>query len=377
MTGMLDNLSAATVSSAVACVLVFATVAVRGRTRRSPRRKALKHSADEPFVLPREPVHSYQRKAAIAAGGAVDHAGEVVLTSMEDFDIRQTIFASVNSKLKQLVLSARLANEVYWHEHGAAAIDKSFAEFQRLHPPPAPDTAVLDFMETECNFKCEHADGTFMDHLYFCQDYGAAHFSQHSPRVLLLHSIMGVGTNLFPMSVDKIPKLEALVTPFEMRHIEAFPSMLRLLYEGSILTELRQAGVARLSGLQRVTFHRVLDNKEVCLSAEDFWIQLNYQLVHLLDFLPVANWGAQLDDSLFHKFIDLHEFLTQAKKVQAKVDFDLANPGECTDDGLPMTLGGLINKAMPSSIKKRLARDEIVRFSRECGHSLNFKIEWA
>ena len=38
-----------------------------------------------------------------------------------------------------------------------------------------------------------------MDHLQFVYDYSSNYFQGHSPRVLLLHSIMGVATNIFPM----------------------------------------------------------------------------------------------------------------------------------------------------------------------------------
>ena len=119
-----------------------------------------------------------------------------------------------------------------------------------------------------------HAVGSFLDHLQFCFEYGSVHYKQHSPRVLYLHSIMGVGTNLFPMPLSKVRsspparsasklrlavalassqslllalsggqpdhshaydgcskvgKLRALISEFEMTHVEAFPSILRLL----------------------------------------------------------------------------------------------------------------------------------------------------
>ena len=48
--------------------------------------------------------------------------------------------------------------------------------------------------------------GSFLDHLQFCFEYGSIHYKQHSPRVLYLHSIMGVGTNLFPMPMSKVFK---------------------------------------------------------------------------------------------------------------------------------------------------------------------------
>merc|ERR1719502_424341 len=129
----------------------------------------------------------------------------------------------------RMALSWIIRHEV---EEVASAIEKSYA---LLPAVPQHDAAILNFMSDECDFACEHADGSFMDHLNFCHDYSALHFQGHSPRVLFLHSIMGVGTNVFPMSIDKLPQLESLLTPFEFSHVEAFPSVLRLLAEGSLL----------------------------------------------------------------------------------------------------------------------------------------------
>ena len=47
---------------------------------------------------------------------------------------------------------------------------------------------------------------------------------------------------------------------------------------------------ADLSKLVGIQYHRVLDNALIELDAESLWLQLNYQLIHLLDFLPSANW---------------------------------------------------------------------------------------
>ena len=52
------------------------------------------------------------------------------------------------------------------------------------------------------------------------------HFKDHSPRVLLLHSILGVATNYFPMKQELLPKLQGMLTDFENTHVEAFPSIL-------------------------------------------------------------------------------------------------------------------------------------------------------
>ena len=48
------------------------------------------------------------------------------------------------------------------------------------------------------------------------------------------------------------------------------------------------------------------------MSAPDLWIQLNYQLIHLVDFLPVSNWSVHADDTAFIVFRDLYDLLTQA-----------------------------------------------------------------
>jgi hypothetical protein len=51
---------------------------------------------------------------------------------------------------------------------------------------------------------------------------------------MLLHSILGTGTNTFAMPAEKIPELRELMTPSEWAQTEAFPSVLRLLYAGPL-----------------------------------------------------------------------------------------------------------------------------------------------
>ena len=81
-------------------------------------------------------------------------------------------------------------------------------------------------------------------------------------------------------------------------HIEAFPSVLRLLYNRGLRQEL-WTNLDRLDGLEAIHFHRVIDNAPIEMSAEDFWVQLNYQLIHLIDFLPVSNWSVHANDTAF------------------------------------------------------------------------------
>lgn len=154
-------------------------------------------------------LHDLQRKAALLASGPVNHGKNVFVESNPDFDLNKTIFESVSGKLgmRRLVLTARLGNTLSWKDEKRAEIESEYNDFLESHPlvkNPANAAPIFEFMKSECDFACEHADGTFMDHLYFCRDYGAAHYKDQSPMVLFLHSIMGVGTNMFPMDVSKV-----------------------------------------------------------------------------------------------------------------------------------------------------------------------------
>jgi hypothetical protein len=188
-------------------------------------------------------------------------------------------------------------------------------------------------------------------------------------------SIMGVGTNFFPMSVDKVPKLQGMVTPFEMAHIEAFPSFLRLIIGGAFLPEIVSLSNEKLGSLQSVTFHRVIDNKKLTMDAANVWIQLNYQIMHLLDFIPVSNWGSQTNDTLFQNFQTLHHFLQRSQKLLCKLDFDLSS-GETTAEGLPVTLGSVLDNFIPSAIKRRIGEKAIQTFSSKIGHSLEYHLDF-
>jgi hypothetical protein len=134
--------------------------------------------------------------------------------------------------------------------------------------------------------------------------YSAAHFTTQSPRILLLHSILGVASNYFAMRAGQIPKLRSLVSAHEFEHIEAFPSVLRLLVIDELLTALQHGVTAGLQ-LRRLTFFRVIDNTPLEMDGKTFWTHLNFQLIHLLDFLPVADWAAAADERFFVVFRSL------------------------------------------------------------------------
>ena len=96
-------------------------------------------------------------------------------------------------------------------ENAAQEVESAYQSARAARPLPEVDPALLRFMVEECDFDVEHADGSFLDHLYFCFEYSVQHFPDHSPIIMLLHSILGTGTNTFAMEAEKIPALKALM----------------------------------------------------------------------------------------------------------------------------------------------------------------------
>jgi len=315
----------------------------------------------------------FRRKAQIAWARATDHARDVVLQKNKKFDLDKTIFKSLEGTLPRIVMKDRLAVNVFWSDAAASRIEKAFSSV-----PVAleHDRALLQFMADECDFAMEHADGSFMDHLQFCYEYCTAHFKEHSPKVLLLHSIMGVGTNFFPMEMSKIPKLRSLITPFEMAHVEAFPSILRLLNHGPLLDELEACSDEKLRiRFAGIKFFRAIDNEGLFMGAESFWIHLNYQLIHYLDFLPIMNWQDNLDDNFMVPFRSLHRLLGRADQLRAHVDFEM--PVHAKKGVAPVTLGSALMSIAPSLLTRHMARQAVERFSAQIGHSLSYELSWS
>lgn len=179
------------------------------------------------------------------------------------------------------------------------------------------------------------------------------------------------------MKTEKLPALAQMLTPDELVHITAFPSVLRLLYAHNLLWELKDAlERGTLDRLKSIRFFRVMDNTEILMSADDFWVQMNYQAIHLIDFLPAAFWQSQLNDPLFGLFIDVHDFMSRAGKLKAKIDFTLQSP-DGQVDGIPMSLGRLVAKYVPGRVQRSIAASSIRRWSSKIGHSLEYEISWA
>ncbi len=320
------------------------------------------------------PDPSFVRKAAIATGRAADHAGKVRVERIPDFDLDRTIFTTLEGKAARFVMATRVGREPVWEPAAGAEVEAAYQAARAQHPLPEVDPALLEFLVNECDFDVEHADGSFLDHLYFCFEYNAHHYPQRSPLVSLLHSILGTGTNTFAMGAEKIPQLRALMNDFEWRHVEAFPTVLRLLYDLPLRKELWEH-VHEADKLSEIRFNRVIDNAPLTLSGEDLWVQLNYQMIHLIDFLPAANWVAHANETAFILFRDLYGLLKRAGKLETALDYDPpAGPRSLV--GEKADLAGFVTTRIPTVLSEKMAAKSVRRFSETIGHDLSYAITW-
>lgn len=321
------------------------------------------------------PDPTTQRKAAIARGAALDHTGKVRVEPIPDFDLDRTIFKTLEGKAARFVVTARVGKEARWDVDAARTVQAEYEAARARHPLPEVSAELMQFLVSECDFDVEHADGSFLDHLYFCFEYTVQHYPGQSPLVMLLHSILGTGTNTFAMRAEKIPALRKLLPSSDWAQIEAFPSVLRLLYAGTLREELRQ-NLHRPDAIASISFHRVIDNEPITISGKDLWVALNYQLIHLVDFLPVANWSTHQNDTSFILFRDLYDLLERAGKRGATVGYAPTRQPR-RREGEPQDVGTWLTTLIPVSLSERMAAKSVARFSERIGHSLEYKIAWA
>lgn len=320
------------------------------------------------------PEPNHQRKAAIAHGGAIEHTGEVAVLPIPSFDLGRTIFQTLEGKAARYVIKKRIGKDVRWFAEDAKRVDADYAEISERGPLPEVSPALLAFLVEHCDFDVEHADGSFLDHLYFCFEYGFRHYPERSPLVLLLHSILGTGTNTFAMDKSKIPALRELVSPFEWTHIEAFPSVLRLLYSGELRKELRE-NLHRPDAIKEVRFRRVIDNEPITISGQDLWIALNYQLIHLVDFMPAANWSMHQNDTSYIILRDLYDLMQRANKLEARVKYTPPS-GDPRPVGEPLGVGGWLTTRIPVPLSEKMAGTSVRTFSQRIGHDISYSIRW-
>ena len=166
------------ISGVLLCMLLLPSSA--NKKKRARIDNPASEASDSLYVTPFDP----RRQSAILFGKATDHSEEVVIASNSDFDLNSTIFFNADGSLTRLFLKTKLGLKFFWSEE---AIRKYSCP---IPSAPKHNERLVEFMKHDCNFKMEHADGSFMDHLQFCYEYSAVHYKEHSPRVLLLHSIM-------------------------------------------------------------------------------------------------------------------------------------------------------------------------------------------
>ena len=332
--------------------------------------------------------HSVKRKQALVFGAPVDNAGAVTATVDETFDLSKTIFNTLpKGSMLEKIQVTKLDAKVTFEPSTRAAIEQRYQleaekKLQKnLHVHA--DAELFAFMQEECNFDMEHADGSFLEHLIFCRDFCALHYPAGSPRVMLLHSICGVGTNAFPMKAEKLPRLASMLTREEMAQVEAFPSILRLLVHGPLLDQLQAGWRGYNTGDHAVAalhFHRVLDNAVLRLSADQLWRALNYQLIHLIDFLPPASWQRTSNDVFFQIFVRLHRVLSRVGEQHAMKPVagerhwpDAVQP--FMPGARPPTWRHWAIDHLPNRLVLKLASKQVQKYSAEVGHSLNFYLE--
>jgi hypothetical protein len=224
-----------------------------------------------------------RRFDTLVHAGPMDFRGHVHEIPNDDLDWNTTIFYTVTDPEITARLKARFAQR----PPVADSVIHSACEAAHQLPPRQYQVpkAIRDLMMRECEFRDEHADGSFTDHLDFCAEYTARYF-QHakaSPHVMFLHSICGVNTNLIPLNLNEIPLLEPLLTPHEYLHVQAFPGMLGLLFVDLLDTLWDEPDCEQR--LQGITFH-AFHGARLTLQGEDLWIHLDYHLIHLLVSCP-------------------------------------------------------------------------------------------
>ncbi|KOO21447.1 hypothetical protein Ctob_007744 [Chrysochromulina tobinii] len=322
-------------------------------------------------------AHDLKRKQALATGRITDNATRLTATLVDQFDLSRTIFKTLPPRsLPALFARTKIDMHYTFDPRLAAEIEKAYSRVPR---PVADDSAILKFMHEECDFSIEHADGSFLDHLHFCHEYAARYYTtaSSSPRVLLLHSIMGVGTNCFPMTLEKVPMLKSLVSEKDFAQLEAFPSILRLLIHGYLLNELAACDATKLGRLRSIRFYRLLDNGLLTLTAAQLFENLNYQMIHAIDFLPPASWKRTSGTYFFNIFVQLQSILARAGQLRARVGYDPAEQQPLVDGAIPNTWRHYLIELLPTTIVINLAAKTIAKYSAQVGHSLAYTLEWS
>lgn len=319
------------------------------------------------------PEPNFQRKASIAFAGARDLRGSVHVEPIRDFDLNRTIFQTLESPAARYLMKQRIGKRVSWRADAEASIQSAYDSATAGLKLPDLDPALMKFLLEECDFDVEHADGSFLDHLYFCLEYTVKHYPQGSALVMFLHSILGTGTNTFAMKAAGIPRLQSLLGASDFHQIAAFPSMLRLLYASNLRADLKSNPGRKIAS---ISMNRVIDNQPIELSGDEFWEAMNYQLIHLVDFMPVANWGVHQNDTSYILFRDVYDLMRTSGRLVADVTYE-GPVGRPALENETVTVGGWLGTKIPVALSEKMAAGSVRRFSEACGHDLAYRVQWA
>ena len=124
-----------------------------------------------------------------------------------------------------------------------------------------------------------------------------------------------------------------------------------------------------------ISMRRVIDNEPLELSGEAFWEAMNYQLIHLVDFMPVANWAAHRSENSYVLFRDVFDLMDRAGRIDADVVFRQPARGPMLQ-GETASLGTLLTTVIPVKVTEVMTARSVQRFSEQCGHSLEYRIDW-
>ena len=119
----------------------------------------------------------------------------------------------------------------------------------------------------------------------------------------------------------------------------------------------------------------MIDNEPLTIDADNLWINLNYHLMHFVDFMPSANWSTHRTDPLLQMFGRLSSLLDRADQRQAQVEVVLPD-ARIAPVGETRTLFGRITGLLPPAVMLKLARKSIQKYSEKAGHDLAYKLDW-
>ncbi|CAE7502213.1 ANK3 [Symbiodinium necroappetens] len=95
-----------------------------------------------------------------------------------------------------------------------------------------------------------------------------------------------------------------------------------------------------------------------------------------MDFLPIADWSLRMDDTYLDVFVAVHKLLQSCGKLMANIELKLESANGVGVRTQTTAIGFLMTRLIPSTLKRKLRKKEISRFSSQIGHSLDYQVMW-